>query len=323
MPIAESEVDLFQSVTVDDTSSNGGRINKGQEIVDNVANNAWPNVTSSQRSAGVTQYRKQFVSFQDSENLQAQSIKITLRDILSGDGRAYFFAATQTDTQTDISSPTLYGAGTLNANVSAGATTITVLVEDAAKTIFRDTEEILIIDSTNEEYATISGTPSVSGSVVTITISSGLTNAYTSGTGTRICSVYEPSNTSATITNVTDTNNIFDESNATIEHIGSVYENWTITFTSATAYRLDGDTLGSSVATGTTSSTFQPTNSQTSSPYFTFPTNVWEGTPATGHVVTFRTTPAAVPIWIQREYSSGAAAAENLLIDLRVDYSSA
>lgn len=93
----------------------------------------------------------------------------------------------------------------------------------------------------------------------------------------------------------------YDSVNFPIEvtNEGSVRERWRVEFTSATAFRIVGETLGE-VATGDTSTDVSPTNPATGAPYFTLRAGGWSTGWDTGNVVRFNTEGAHAPIWINR-----------------------
>jgi hypothetical protein len=74
---------------------------------------------------------------------------------------------------------------------------------------------------------------------------------------------------------------------AVTQNAGPVTDQWTVAFTSATAFTVYGQATGS-VGSGTKSAQFAPDNS--GNPYFTIPANFFTGTHATGDVAIFRTT---------------------------------
>jgi hypothetical protein len=170
---------------------------------------------------------------------------------LTGSDRLYLFAGTQTDLQSDISSPDLYGAGKLDASVLAGVSEIDVLVEHGATTIFRAGGLIRISDQTsvgsggNAEYKVIdTGGVSVAGDVVTLTLTSALANDYSS-TNTFVSSIYETAEVKGSAGNkvVTSTLGTFDETLVTVGNLGSLYQTVTLTFTSATAFTATSDEI--------------------------------------------------------------------------------
>jgi hypothetical protein len=128
----------------------------------------------------------------------------------------------------------------------------------------------------------------------------GLLTAYDAA-NTRCCSVYSPGNIAAAVSSVVanSASGIVDGAQIGTDAIGTVEQSWTLTFTSATAFNITGDTLGS-VGSGNVGSTTSPNNGQFSKPYFTLPPAVFSGTFASGDTVTFTTSPAAVPIWFRR-----------------------
>ena len=336
MPIVAAEIKVYRSSVVNDSGTNGNRM--GNTLVtDNVKNNLLPDVTSSERTAGSTKYRKCFIKFENAAGLAAVTPKVFLEDITTGDDRCAFFAGTHlpTDVQSGIGSPRLYGAGRLNANVSAGATSITVAVEAAADALFLNGDTIRISDkqyvdsgSGNEEYATITGTVTYVGNVATIPCSA-LVNAYTAATPTKVSSVYQPGTIQPTVSAPvkTSTSGVFNLNNTggnpiVCGPIGGVYDTWTLTFTSATAFGVVGTNTGS-VGTGTTGANFAPNNAAFSSPYFTIPSAAWTGTWANGDTLTFTTTPSAIPVWIKRVVPAAAASLSNNQTTLSIDTESA
>lgn len=336
MPIIAAEIKMYRSAVVNDGGTNGGRMSN-IIVTDNVKNNLWPDVSSSERAAGSTKYRKTFIKFENAAGLAAITPKVFLEDVTTGDDRMAFFAGThtQTDVQSGIGSPRLYGAGRLNANVSIGATSITVLVEAAADALFLNGDTLRISDKTfvdsvtgNEEYITVTGTVTYAGNVATIPCSA-LVNAYTAAAPTKVSSVYAPGTIQPTVSAPvkTSVSGIFNLGNTggnpIVEGpIGGVYDTWTLTFSSATAFSVTGTNTGS-VGSGTTGSNFAPNNPAFSSPYFTIPSAAWTGTWATGNTVTFTTTPSAIPIWMKRVVPAAAASLSGNLATLSIDTESA
>jgi len=188
--------------------------------------------------------------------------------------------------------------------------------------MFQDGDTIRITDMAtptsstgNEEELTISGTPSVSGNEVTITVAETLTNGYTGGTLaapiTYVQSVYAPaSDLACTVDNWAETTSAgtYDETTypVTGDNIGTMEQTWTLEFTDATNFTVVGDTIGS-VGSGTTGSDFAPTNSAVSKPYFTLEAAGWGGTWAAGETIVFQTHPSAIAVWETRVVPAAAS----------------
>ena len=94
----------------------------------------------------------------------------------------------------------------------------------------------------------------------------------------------------------------------TLFNDGTEQDDWTITFTSGTAFTCAGTKEGS-VGSGAITADFSPTNPNTSQPYFTLDEDGWAGTWASGDTITFTTSPATLPFW-WREIVPAATAAE-------------
>lgn len=313
MAILGSEINLYQSTTVNDTSSNGGRIT-GTVITTGQSNSWWPNVTDTQLTDGATQYRKSFVRIDNANDEVGYNLRVGLWKPMPGDDAIYLFAGTQTDIQSGISSPDLVGAGTLDSSVIAGASEIDVLVEDGAVIIFRDGEKIRISDQTtvggsgNAEFHVIDGDPTIDGDVVTITLVGTLAHNY-SNTNTYVSSLLEQATVTGTVSDkvVTSSAGTFDETKVTVGNLGSMYQQITLTFTSATAYTATSDLVVFSPNTGTINATYAPTNISVGAAYVSIPTSAFGGTFALGDTVVFKTTPPAMPIWEERVIPSGSS----------------
>jgi hypothetical protein len=244
----------------------------------------------------------------------------------AGEDYVCFWPGTQRDTQADITgAERKYGAANLKTNVSAGASSLTVTVDNVALTgIYQNGDSIRITDKAtpdaltgNEELHTISGAPSVSGSDVTITIAGTLANAYLAATPTKVASIYEPaSDLACSVDNWDDSDTsagTYDETNYPIicDNIGTVEQTWTIEMQSASTFKVTGDTLGI-VATGQSiASDISPTTSDFSKPYFTISAAGWGGTWATSDTIVFQTHPAATPLWEKRVVPASCASLAN------------
>lgn len=318
MTITPAELRWYKSQTVSDASANGGRMST-VESPSGVKNNIFPDVSLAERTSGITRHRKMFLKIANDDDLTLFSAKVFVQLNTPGDDNVTFFPGNQRDTQASITgSERRYGGGRLAANVSAGATSFTVNTEGVALGIFQNGDPIRISDKTsvggsgNEEFHVISSI-SYAGDVATIGIaaSAGLANPYASGV-TGVSSVYEagdvktnitaPSITSASGTGDFAANPILGDNIATVE------QDWTVTFTSTTAFNIVGDTLGA-VGSGNISSDAAPGNPNfAGKPYFTLQSEAWGGTWAPGDTVTFTTSPAAIPVWYRQNVPVGAAA---------------
>ncbi|MBF0141806.1 MAG: hypothetical protein HQL74_16220 [Magnetococcales bacterium] len=94
-------------------------------------------------------------------------------------------------------------------------------------------------------------------------------------------------------------------------------QTWSITFTNATAFTCFGDTVGS-VGGGTITADFSPANAAYSKPFFTLSSSSWGGSWAAGDVLTFRTHPAAVPIWEVRVIPANSGSLSGDFVDFGI-----
>lgn len=298
-----SDIALYDPVVINNTASNGGRMSTAKNMA-GLTNKRWEGVDPDLAIAGAVLSRKGFLKNENALNLTAKNMRVSLWKPVPGDIKLFLIPGTQTDIQSGIGS-TKFGCGLLDSNVSAGASSIDVLVEDGADILFRDGDEIVITDRPvrtiigggNLEHHVVSGTPTISGDVVTITLSGTLANGY-SASNTVVMSLLQLGDLKTSIGTpvVSSAAGTFDAGEMTAHNIGGMYETWTFTFTSATAFTCVGDTL-ISVSTGNIGSIFAPNNPAFGSPYMTVNPAAWGGTYQAGDTVTVLTGPAAGGFW--------------------------
>jgi hypothetical protein len=84
-----------------------------------------------------------------------------------------------------------------------------------------------------------------------------------------------------------------------LDNIGTVYDSWTLLFTNATTYTITGLNEGALGSGGNTSTNASPINANFAKKYFTIQSGAFGGTFIAGNTITFKTYPAAIPIWIR------------------------
>lgn len=327
MAMDDSDLKVFLALTNNDTTANGGAMSQ-VEANTGQSGQVWPAVFKAERDAGSVKYRKLFHKNDNADDIVLQNGRVLLLKPTLGDGAIYLFPATHTDTQADITgSEALFGAGTLDVAAIATGTSISVAVEDGAVIIYRNAGLVYIYELDEngalvaEEFATISGTPSVLGDIVTITLSAGLINPYavTGGHTTYVCSVIAHGNVAPATTTpvVTSAGGAYAAAGLEGHNLGTDRQSWTLTFTSSTAFNVVGSVAGS-VGAGNRSTDFSPTNPATGTPYFTLLATGFSGTFATGNTITFTTSPAAAPVWQKRVIPAGAVASSGNSADSRL-----
>lgn len=311
MSITQAQLVFYKPEEVSEDTTNGGRMTS-DDLVSNISNNVWGNVSTSDRDAGGTWYRKLFCKADSPENLTLHNANVFIENFTPADDMIYLFPATQEDTQNDITGiERLYGCGWLDAAANAGTTALSVAVEDGTVLIFFDGDKIRVADKTdpsqvagNSEVVTISGVPSVAGNIVTITLATSLLHTYASGIGSRVQSLYEHGDLAAapSLFTVTSTSGTYDEIvyPPEMDNRGTPFQRWTLTFLTATTFSCVGDTLGDIGQNGSRSSEYAPVNPDFSTPYFTLNVLGWGGTFIAGDTITFTTDPAAVAVWEKR-----------------------
>ena len=306
MALASTDWKDYKSTTVDETSSNGGP-QSWTQIVSGLAENLFPALTEAEQTAGGTWYRKLFRRAQSSTDAPGYSTYTFVKAPTDADDILVFFVADDDWTQGDVTgSERVYGAGSLESDVSSG-TTIVVTVEDwSSYEIFADTDKIVLWDGTKERIYTVSGAPSPSGDDITLTLSTAISESW-SASNTYVASMYSGGTVEPTIDNVVETTSAgtWDESAIVPHSVGSYEGTVTLTFTSATAF--DADIDGTSIGSGNVSSDFEPVNSDTSTKYFTIPSSSWGGTWASAETVEFDLHPPVLIFALLRYVPAGVS----------------
>ena len=132
MTIAATDVAFRKSVTVSDTTSNGGRKDTTSVVVSGAKHNLFPRVTNAERTSGVTRYRKEFWCNENSSDEAAYDVHVWLGVPSNGDDRFAIAKGTQTDLQSAISGSTdvlWCGCGALQTALSGSETSVILTME--------------------------------------------------------------------------------------------------------------------------------------------------------------------------------------------------
>lgn len=304
MAIQASDIKFYKSSVVSDESNNGGG-KSANEVVTGVKNNLFPNVTHSERVAGVVRYRKEFVQNEESTGLTMQSTRVWIGRKTPADDYIEIKAGTDVDTQANATGYTQWaGAGVLNENITGGVTNSFDVVFDTSGSGVYNGSVVHVGDGTNEEFITLDSTAGVvwSGATATLTIAeSGTVDHNYAQTVTIVATTVSLGNLVASFDNWAETNvhgGTYDESTYPIVtyNEGTVEDSFTITFTGAGAFSVSGTVTGS-LGAGTTAVDFQPANG--ASYYFKLDKDGWSGTWTSGDSIDFDTHHAAGGLWVK------------------------
>jgi len=309
MSIAKSDIEFFKATNNNDTAGNGGRISTTQ-ITDNSLNNGSPNISSAERIAGLTRYRKEFLRNKNTSDLTMYSGEIWIGTRSTSDDYYQLKEGTDTDVQSAAEAYANWcGAGLLGAAAGSGESSIEV--DYGAASGVWDGAPVHIDDGANEVDLTVNGAPSWIGNTATLTLSAVL--GYNFSATTTVVSTIVALDQVKTATGSwveTSTSGTYDETTypVTIYNVGTVTDSWTLTFTDATNFSVTGTNTGS-VGSGDINTDFQPANS--SSYYFLIDKDGWAGTWAAGDTVTFTTTHAGKSYWVKEVVPAAIASYSN------------
>lgn len=319
MAILASDLRVFRAETNNDTPTNGGEISTTQSV-SGVSGNVFPRVSLAERTAGLTRYRKAFHRVNNTGNNTLYDAQLLMFKHTPAEDAITVFATNFTEIQDDVAAivgtKNHYGAGTLANPASSGALTIDVDPEQATHTVYRVGDRVYITDKDtyesvagNEEFGVIDSVGAGPGGSTTIGLETQLLNSYAAGT-TRVSSIMGFGDVAAVAQAISSTvagSGALSMAGITVNQRGSLYDQITLTFTSATGFTASSAKVGS-LGVGSTGTTFAPVNGAVSAAYFSIPSSAWSGVFANGDVVTFRTVPAAVGVWYVQHVPAGSPA---------------
>lgn len=313
MPLLTSDIKVFKSANISDTTANGGVITN-MELVD-VVGALFPNVDDAERQAGSTKWRKIFFKLVNNGNLPLVGARVYQDQDTTGTDTILFGAATVSDTQGDISpSIPLYCSVPLAVSVLAGGTIVQVTLPTGIDNFFkvgntlRVTNKAAIDTLGNEEFVGLTDM-AVNGSTVSLTVSPPLSNNYQT-TNTRVMNVLSVGDLVALAKNpiLNSASGTFDITKVTCNNLSTVDTTWTLTFTSSSSFTASSSVVATPVV-GNIISPFTVTNPTTTTPYLTIDPAAFSGTFTTGDTVSFSTSSATVPLWLKRVIPANAAPA--------------
>jgi len=336
MPILDNEIIWRPAAMMSDVApaQNGGRMTFSQ-LVSGVKNNLFPDVSQSERLVGSIKWRKAFIHINSAQDTALLNVRLFLDALTPAADFVVFQLGAQTDTENQIAGRP-YGIGTLHAPVVGGATQLQVNCEHnaeyAALQPFRVGDRLRVSDrpstggAGNEEWVTISGV-SYGTDFATVDVAPALANSYATA-NTLVSSVLELPSVAASISGVSVVSGSGSFDSATVGNLiahnrGAVQENWTLTFTSATAFTASGNTVGALASPGSVSADYAPLNPATGTPYFTIKAVGWNGSFQAGNTMSFTSRPAAIPVWYRRQVPAGALSLANDFCSLAIHGESA
>jgi hypothetical protein len=327
MTVNQADLKQFRAQTQSDDGSNGGRMSTGL-VSSGVDGALLPRVTPADMTAGFSTKRKTF--FANHGSTAALGAQLYLENYTSADDELVFFAGTQSDTQAELTgSEDVFGVGQLNADITAGASSITVSVHDwALMPIFRNGVLLRVSDKAdinaagNTEFVRVhAATPITAvGNVVTIPLATAIIGNYTAAS-TRVASILEHGDIEATADSVVvaSTAGTYDDSTnpVSLNNAATIEEVWTLSFVDATSFSAAGASVGD-IGAGSVNSNFTPNNPDYAAPYFTLASAGWGGTFAPGDTLTLVTHPSALSAWVWRQAPAGAGVAANNIANIAI-----
>lgn len=308
MPVLSNELQCFYAEHRNQANpaNNGGR-QSANAITSGLENNIWPRLTTPERLSGQTLAEKCFWQNMNARDESTIAPCIFLENPNTLGDYEYLVPGDDDGMQSGLSaSARKYTASLLAADAAVGATTLQIILDNGALAGCYQPGDTLIIrqgtmsaTSTTWELATLTSV-SGTGDTLTLTLQAGLTKAYSVSAGACVCSCWHPSTALAPrIADVAQSGTgQFDTTNFPIAgtNRGTIRQNWTLTYTSATACEISGDTLGS-LGTFDCTADIAPLNPATDAPYFIIPAGGHGSAHVAHDALTFKTYAAALAFW--------------------------
>lgn len=312
----------YQPDTVTDTTSNGGRMSNRQisPSVGGVGN--FSAVSVAEQAAGVIKRRKVFVKVADPTNPTVINAYCYLPAPSSlTDTRAWLVKGTQRDQQAAMGSRK-YATGILNTGINAGDTELIIDFElgSGADLVIQTGDVVAIVEGATKNIGLVVDTVSWSDDQATITLTSGVLNAFTNSAAVASCVVGSDSANSS-VDNVTDTftTSTYDDTLIETYNLSTDEQTVTLTISGSTTFTVMSDRHGA-LPDGSTASDYAPTNSAFALPFFTLPAAGWGGTQTVGETFQFQIHPAAIPVWVNEQVFAGAGTGiDEIILGVRLE----
>lgn len=297
MSVLPADIGLYPAQSVD-----GGRRHGAARVAKSAVGAVIPRITADEYAAGYDRTYKLFYVNESDADETAYDCFIIIDKPTDGDDWGVIYAGTARDDASDHGSPTLFGTAYLAADYTAGDPTVEVEVEDASLVgLFADGQTFYVVDMSdqeastgNREKAVVSGSPSVSGTTLTITLADALANNYTVASGARACSAINVGDLVASFDNWAESfsgSGSYDEVGfpLLLDHLGTIEQTWTFEYIDGSTFTCTGDTVGTLSAEGSTASDYAPVNPNTGKPYFTLRSGGHGGVPVALDTITMQT----------------------------------
>jgi hypothetical protein len=317
-----AQIKRYKSRFVNSGNSNGERISNVQ-ISPGIRNNFFPLVSTAERLAGKTDYKKHFIKFASPTNelISIATLFLSAPTTLT-DSKSYLFNATQRDQQGDIvGTERKYATGLLHADILAGATSLAVDFETGmgALLVVQAGDKLVMADAATIDFKTVASVV-WTGDQAAITLTTGCDYDHLAS-NTYVGSCIEKTNVAANYDDfaITSVAGTYDDTTYPIElnSIGTDEETITLTKGAANAFTVLSDIRGALPA-GDVTVDYEPNNPDFSEPLFMLRAAGWGGTWLAGDIISFKIHPCAIPVWQCYMVSAGATQTGTDITDIRV-----
>ena len=303
---------LMRSVTVSDALTNGGRQSFNQ-ITSGVLNNLFPNVSQSERTVGHVRYRKFFFRNKNASDETSVNSRFWISALSTGDDRNRIKLGTDVDTQEEADDYTNWkGSGYITSQLAVDSTSFSAEFGAADGIQAGDILRLNDGSGTAEFLTVAAGGVSWAGTVATITLATPARGLYPASTDSIVSACLDIGDLVAGTSGWSETSGAgtYNESTYPVEvnNLGTVDDEWTLTFTSASAFTISGSNTGS-LGAGSISGDSNPINPNIGSGayYFIIRASGWGGTWQAGDTVTFTTSHSSKGFWIKEIIPSGCS----------------
>ena len=291
---------IKKSLITSQLSSNGGRFTFDYQTSGNICKELTEKIT--------TPYHERLIKsfLHNDADTPETNIALALKNPVAGAYSHFLATGTQRDTQATFAPTRYHSIGYLSGNAMIGEINLAVQFPTGAD----DLEVVQAGDTLTLTSADRSVTKNVmvaaayfDAGIAYIQLSDPVDTNFLSNS--LVSSAITTTSITATLSNVIKTDCVIDETQIELSNNGTVEQSFTLTFTSATAFTVTGDVIGSLPA-GDISTQYAPLNPATNAPYLTIPATAWTSA-TTSATLTFDTHPAALPFWFVSRFYPGVS----------------
>lgn len=280
-------------------------------LLSDIKNALFKDVSQAERASGSHTYEKVFVKVQNADNTVLSSVKIMLDEVVSGLEQLSLVETTESETETElrarVNSTFKFPIGVVN-NATTGNNTISIDLNNTSNTKFSEGKLVRITlkanvnDAGAEEYVRLGSEVSINIDNQVFNLDSPIVYDYPGTAKVEAC--IEIASIKAIIVSAVweqageSLSGVLIEE-ASISNRGGITQQYTLTFESASVFRVAGDVSGA-LDNGSIYSSYEVLNPENAEVMLHLTTAFWDTARQLGDIITIVTKGSYVPVFVER-----------------------